>query len=229
MTTNGSDGGEAGAEMGGELGGDPVAVPMAMFPLGSVLFPHVLLPLHVFEPRYQALVQDCLRHGREFAVVLIERGMEVGGGDVRFGVGTVARIRETAELGDGRWALIAVGTRRLRVVSWLPDDPYPVALVEILPEVPFPSNGAAALHEAEAVVRQALVLADQLGEAQMPPDFALHPDPGVAAWQLAACAPLGPVDQQRLLEVDDPVDRLRLVADLTAEASALLAYRLSAG
>ena len=69
-----------------------------MFPLGTVLLPFAHLPLHIFEPRYRALVKDCLAGDGEFGVVLIERGHEVGGGDVRFGVGTVARIVQTAEL-----------------------------------------------------------------------------------------------------------------------------------
>ena len=63
-----------------------------MFPLGNVLFPHAQLPLHVFEPRYRALAETCLAGDGEFGVVLIERGSEVGGGDTRFSIGTVARI-----------------------------------------------------------------------------------------------------------------------------------------
>ncbi|MEN3314917.1 MAG: uncharacterized protein V7605_1151, partial [Acidimicrobiaceae bacterium] len=54
-----------------------------MFPLGTVLFPGLALPLHVFEPRYQSLVQACLDGDGHFGIVLIERGSEVGGGDVR--------------------------------------------------------------------------------------------------------------------------------------------------
>jgi Lon protease-like protein len=94
-----------------------------MFPLGVVLFPGMALPLHIFEARYREMIQDCLRHGQEFGVVLIERGSEVGGGDQRSDVGTVAHITEAAQLPDGRWALLAVGTRRIRVQTWLPDDP----------------------------------------------------------------------------------------------------------
>src|SRR5438270_10838595 len=75
---------------------------LPMFPLGTVLLPFAHLPLHIFEPRYRALVKDCLAGDGEFGVVLIERGHEVGGGDVRFGVGTVAHIVQTAELPDGR-------------------------------------------------------------------------------------------------------------------------------
>jgi Lon protease-like protein len=206
-----------------------VAVPLPMFPLGSVLFPHMVLPLHVFEPRYRALARDCLRHGQEFGVVLIERGVEVGGGDTRFGVATVARITEAAELPDGRWALVCVGTRRVRVLTWLPDDPYPVALVEDLPARPFPEDALDVLAGAELAVRRALALAAELEEPTAPADVAVDADPSVAAYQLAALAPLGPVDQQRLLEEDDPLERLRLLATLASDAAAVLAYRLSAG
>jgi Lon protease-like protein len=208
---------------------DSVALPIPMFPLGSVLFPYTMLSLHVFEPRYRALVRDTLRHGQEFGVVLIERGAEVGGGDTRFGVGTVARIVEAAEFPDGRWALACVGTRRVRVSVWLPDDPYPMALVESLPETTSGADGPDLLARAEHEVRRALALAGELEEAPAPATVELDADPLVAAFQLAAVAPLGPVDRQRLLEEDDPGSRLRLLADLAQDASALLAFRLSSG
>ena len=65
--------------------------------------PRSVLPLHVFEPRYRALVADCLAGSGEFGIVLIARGSEVGGGDERVGVGTVARIGDASPLSDGRW------------------------------------------------------------------------------------------------------------------------------
>ena len=64
-------------------------VSMPMFPLGTVLLPSVLLPLHIFEERYRTLIRDVLDADREFGVVLIERGSEVGGGDTRSSVGTL--------------------------------------------------------------------------------------------------------------------------------------------
>jgi Lon protease-like protein len=94
-----------------------------MFPLGTVLLPNAHLPLHIFEPRYRALIRDVLAGDGEFGVVLIERGHEVGGGDARFAVGTVARVVQSAELPDGRWLVDAVGTERFRVTEWLPEDP----------------------------------------------------------------------------------------------------------
>ena len=80
-----------------------------MFPLGTVLFPHAVLPLHVFEPRYRVMMRRCIDGDGEFGVVLIERGSEVGGGDARFDVGTIARIVQAAELDDGRFAIATVG------------------------------------------------------------------------------------------------------------------------
>jgi Lon protease-like protein len=199
-----------------------------MFPLGTVLFPYGGLPLHVFEPRYRALTVDCLRGNREFGVVLIERGSEVGGGDVRFAVGTVARIVEAARFPDGRWALITIGDRRIRIRTWLPDDPYPLALVEDLPDdgaAPDPTR----LDTAERAVRRALALQAELDEPAGPAMVELDDDPERAAWQLASYAPLGPADKQRILEAATPDERLVLVAELATAAAEMFAYRLSAG
>ena len=107
-----------------------------MFPLGLVLMPGGVLPLHVFEPRYQALVHDCLAGEPEFGVILITRGHEVGGGDQRCSVGVRVRIVQLADLGEGRLALVCIATDRIRIDRWLPDDPYPMAEVSAWEEPP---------------------------------------------------------------------------------------------
>lgn len=197
-----------------------------MFPLGTVLVPHAVLPLHVFEARYRALVHDVLAGGREFGVVLIERGSEVGGGDVRTGLGTVARVVEAAEQPDGRWYLVAVGTRRLRVTAWLADDPYPRAEVELLDETE-PGPGAGALRAAvDRRLRRVLALRAEAGEPVPPPDFALAPDPALAVWHALAVAGLNPLDTHAVLADPTPEDRLRRLARLLDEAADTLAFRL---
>ena len=81
-----------------------------MFPLGSVLLPGEHLPLHIFEPRYQALVHECLKQDDpSFGVVLIARGHEAGGGDVRHDVATTAHIIGHEAIGSGRYLLECVG------------------------------------------------------------------------------------------------------------------------
>src|SRR3954465_14536846 len=101
--------------------------PMPMFPLGTVLFPHAALPLHLFEDRYRALAETCLRGDGRLCVVLMDRGFEVGGGGQRFGVGTVAHIVEAARTPDGRYLLATVGTERFTRKKWLDHDPFPRA------------------------------------------------------------------------------------------------------
>ena len=198
-----------------------------MFPLGSVLFPHGPLGLHVFEDRYRVMTRDCLAGGREFGVVLIDRGHEVGGGDRRTDLGTVASIVRADELPDGRWALVAVGSRRIRVERWLEDDPYPRAEVVDVPDGPWTPEADRRLAAAERVVRRSLALRAELDEPAPPIGVALSSEPAVAAWELATLAPLGPLDRQRLLGVDDPARRLTELASLTDDACTVLAQRLA--
>ncbi len=107
-----------------------------MFPLGMVLLPGGILPLHVFEERYRQMVVDCLAADGvpEFGQALITHGREAGGGDERASIGTIAQMIQVEALDDGRYALVTVGTRRIRVNAWLPDDPYPLADVDDWPD-----------------------------------------------------------------------------------------------
>lgn len=200
-----------------------------MFPLGSVLFPSLVLPLHVFEPRYRALVHDVLDGDREFGVCLIDRGSEVGGGDHRLGVGTVAQIHEAAELPDGRWALATVGTRRIRVERWLPDDPYPRAEVAEHPDPVPGSEEVAALPEVIARLRQALARAGELGDTATPATVELSDDPVLASHQAAALAPINTLDQYGLLAAETVGLRLARLGTLLDDAIAVLDLRLAAG
>jgi uncharacterized protein len=198
-----------------------------MFPLGTVLFPSAVLPLHVFEPRYRAMVRDCLAADREMGVVLIARGSEVGGDDVRTDVGTVARLVEAQELPDGRWALVAVGARRLRVERWMPDDPYPIAEIEDWPDPEPEPRLAARTAEVQARLRTVLALAAEAGDATAPATIELSPDPVLAGHQMSAVAPLGSLDQQALLGAATPEARLDRLAELLDEVDQVLRMRLA--
>ena len=187
-----------------------------MFPLGTALLPGSVLPLHVFEPRYRMMTQRVLNTDQEFGVVLIERGSEVGGGDVRFDVGTIARVAQANELPDGRYALMTVGMRRVRVHAWLPDDPYPRADAEVLPDAPATAADARARARVELALDVVAELARQL-DPRLPALPLLDPDPVRASYEAAALAPLGPLDAQRVLETDHAGDRLDLLDALLAE------------
>ena len=183
-----------------------------MFPLGTVLFPHGLLPLHVFEPRYRALVETCLadENEPEFGVVLIERGSEVGGGDTRFDVGTVARIVEASRFDDGRYVLVARGITRCAVREWLPDDPVPARRGRGHRRDPRrarrkPSRGRRwSRSSARARAHE------RARRCRCRTEMSARRRPGTRRVRSRALAPIGPLDAQRILEIDDPVDPTRL-------------------
>ena len=201
-----------------------------MFPLGTVLLPGAFLPLHVFEPRYRALVHDCLAGSPEFGVVLIERGREVGGGDSRFGVGCVARIIEAGELPDGRFALATVGDRRIRIDGWLPDEPYPRADVSDWPDAGLEGSEEARLDAVAAELRRILALAAELGEPVAPASAVeTIDDVARASFQLAALAPVGPLDRLALLAAPTVAARLDRLATMLADLGLVLASRLGGG
>lgn len=193
-----------------------------MFPLGAVLLPHMPLQLRVFEPRYAVMLAEIFRAGSgEFGVVLIERGQEVGGGEQRFSLGTVAEITDLQAEG-GLVLLAARGTRRIRVSAWLPEEPYPRAEVEDLPELAWTLDLDPLRERVEQVVRRTLAVASEFEEATWPPDVALFEDPVARSWQLAGIAPLAALDQVRLLRAETAEQLLTEVLEETSAAAATI-------
>lgn len=191
---------------------------LPMFPLGAVLFPHMPLQLRVFEQRYLIMMAELIKNQRvEFGVVLIERGHEVGGGEHRFGVGTVAEITELDAQG-GFLGLAAVGRTRFEVVEWLPDEPHPRAEVRELPELVWDSGLAERMGEAETLVRRTLVQASEFSEVY-PADLELSSDPVAAVWQLAGISPVGELDQVGLLRCTSISDLLDRIVAATTDAA----------
>ncbi|HVK36179.1 MAG TPA: LON peptidase substrate-binding domain-containing protein [Microlunatus sp.] len=172
---------------------------LPMFPLGTVLFPHMPLRLRVFEQRYLVMLSTLLQsENAEFGVVLIERGQEVGGGEQRFGLGTVAEIT-TLGTQDGFIGLLAEGRTRIRIDAWLEDDPHPRAEVSPVPDLVWDEQWRGLLATAERSVRRSLAVSSEFSELTWPADIGIEGDPVAAAWQLAGVAPIGPLDQVGLL------------------------------
>ena len=189
--------------------------PFPMFPLGSVLFPHMPLPLRVFEERYLVMLAGILQEEpSEFGVVLIERGQEVGGGEKRFTVGTVARIDEL-EAAEGFIAVIAEGDRRFEVVDWLDDDPYPQAQLRELDDLEWDDELEPLIERAEKVVRRSLAMASEFSDQQWAADVEISEEPIARAWQLAGIAPLGEIDQIALLGSTTTKQLLDAIIELT--------------
>jgi len=198
---------------------------LPMFPLGTVLFPHMPLALRLFEERYIVMLSRILGdEPAEFGVVLIERGQEVGGGEHRFGFATVAQIVQL-EAGEGFIGLVAQGGRRVEVLEWQGDDPYPRALIRELDELEWSDDLLPLLAQAEHEVRRTLALASEFADLPWSPTVEISDDPVEAAWQLAAISPLGELDQISLLRATSMKQLLLLLFKLTVDASESLGDR----
>ena len=200
-----------------------------MFPLGTPLLPGALLPLHVFELRYRMMMDDVLSgDDREFGVVMIERGHEVGGGDVRTDVGTIARVERVEEADDGRRAVVALGTERLRVVEWLPDDPYPVAMVEEWPIIDDDDVGPEG--ELDARVESFVALIRRFDE-RVPSIVGRSADEDRAdyVFRLASSLPVGPSDRQAVLAATSSAEAARRLTAAIDDLDALVRFRTGLG
>jgi Lon protease-like protein len=209
--------------------------PMAMFPLQSALLPDEDLPLQIFEPRYAALVRDCIRDkDPRFGVVLISQGREVGGGEVRCDVGTVARITECVDIaGSGRFVLRCRTGERIKVCEWLPDDPYPRAIVQAWPDEPGEPVSAGQVEKLEDRV---MALFERIAAAR---DFPLPErevvlgadadivDPGERLYALASRVPIGPADRYSVLAAPTAAERLTALSEAVDSVAAVIEFQLS--
>lgn len=188
-----------------------------MFPLNSVVFPGVSVPLRVFEDRYRALVHHLLRVDdpaeRVFGSVGIREGYEVGEHGVQslFRVGVRLQLTEVESHADGTFDVVAVGRDRIRLERLENGDQFPVGQVEELPE-----TEVDVAPELVELARSTFTAYRQvLREVSSDPYHGPLPeDPGYLSWVLAACAPLPMAERQELLEATDAGERLRLVIAL---------------
>lgn len=195
------------------------AIELPMFPLGVVLLPAMPLSLRAFEPRYLEMLHDMGAADQEqFGVVLIERGREVGGGDQRFAVGTVAQIGALRHDHDAM-LVAARGGRRFVVDEWLEDAPYPRALVRFMPDLQWDEALGARRDRVEHAVLTTLVRCDAQARWLLVDQQA---DPIDRLWQLAAVTPVGELDQLTLLRSASVPELLDAIESANSNAAELI-------
>lgn len=201
---------------------------VAMFPLGTVLFPGVVTPLHIFEDRYRAMMRDLLRTpdpgDRVFGVVAIREGYEVGDHGVQSAhrVGTLVQVTEVETYPDGTFDIEVTGRQRLRMEEMHTSGEYFTASVDLLDDVAEPGAVLAAT-EALGVFEQ---YRQELSEMRGGPVLAgsLPADPAYLSYSLAATCLLTLRERQALLEADSAVERLTMLAhSLRSEMRAMRA------
>jgi uncharacterized protein len=190
---------------------------LPMFPLNTVLFPGVSVPLHVFEDRYRALVHHLLRVSdpadRVFGSVGIREGYEVGehGAQWLFRVGCRVKMTQVEPCADGTFELVAVGLDRIELEHLDTSGAYPVGRVLPLSEhhAPVADDVVESARTTFEHYREALLEVDrELPEGDLP-----H-DPAYLSWALAALSPLTIGQRQALLEAEDARARLLMVTDV---------------
>jgi Lon protease-like protein len=204
-----------------------------MFPLERAMLPGEELPLRIFEPRYSAMVSDCLAMDDPvFGAVLIAAGREVGGGDARSDVGALAHIAEVADFGDGRYRINCVIAERIRVLEWQPDNPYPRAAIELWPDEVGDPVGADAIRDVED---RMVALFDRIAGARGAEisgrDIVAGADaaPDAAMWLYALTTriPMGQADRYSVLAAPTVAARLAALHEAVETVSALVEFQLS--
>lgn len=201
-----------------------------LFPLGTLLVPGQVLHLNIFEPRYRLMVehlQSLPPERREFAVVSILAGHEVGAGAAVSTalVGTMAAVRRVNPTPGGVIALTAIGRRRFRILERIPGgDGFDTAEIELLPDTRRPADDVdGVLHRlGDRATAHLCLLLELLGR----PIPELPELPDALSFAVLLAAPLDPTDQQRLLAIDDTAQRLRAeIAALQRERHLLGQFR----
>jgi Lon protease-like protein len=197
---------------------------LALFPLNTVLFPGMVLPLHIFEDRYLCMIQECAGAGDDFGVALIKEGAEVGGPAWPHEVGTTARLTSIERLNDGRLKIETVGRRRLRILSLHHDRRYLTADVEFIPLRGGDMGEATAL--ATRVRPHTLRYLELIAQAQGI-DIGAKEVPRAPAWlayMTAIILQLPDQDKQRLLAAADVVSLLTAEMGILRKEEAILRF-----
>lgn len=188
----------------------PVAVDLPLFPLGTVLFPHMPLGVHVFEPRYRQMLADCAEAQTGFGIVAIAAGAEVGGPARPHPVGTLAQVVSDDRLDDGRHDLLVRGTTRFAIQALRLDRPYLVAEVRWLTEEPGADAdrlSALAGQVTTAFIRYVNGLRSLAGSDE--DQIEVPDDPEKLAYLVSATLQIDTAHRQALLQVETTAERLR--------------------
>jgi Lon protease-like protein len=216
---------------------------LPFFPLHVVLFPHLPLPLHIFEERYRAMTRDLLADGSPFAGRLVISNASDDEPPPEGAVGTVAEVRRAERFADGRWALVVVGAERVLLGAVDRSGPYALIEVEPLPESVGDASTAnqllpqvqAALDAYLDTVKRFVASAASVGrESQEITDVAasldevlkpiqLPDDPLAASYAVAGVLQIELNRKQQLLELPDGASRLQSELNLLRREARLLA------
>lgn len=184
-------------------------IELPLFPLNTVLFPGMPLPLHIFEVRYQEMIARCLSENQPFGVVLIRRGSAEGGPlATPHDIGCTAAITQVEKLDEERLVIMTVGLERFRILSLQTDRPYLVGQVELLP---LPEEKAESLRQSAdrlyPLVIEYLTILAEVGDVEFDSQQ-IAPDAQTLGFTAASFIQIPSDEKQKLLEAEDGLQLL---------------------
>ncbi len=202
---------------------------LPLFPLNTVLFPGMTLPLHIFEPRYKVMIKECIDQSRPFGVVLLRSGSEIGLNRDIFHVGTTAFITHIEHLDEGQMSINALGCNRFRVKNLDDRKPYLSGTVEDFPlENAEHPNIPRTARLVGLMLRSYLNIFATLGNVELKVDT-LPTDPAALAFLTAIVIRTPIKDKQRLLDIPDLLKLLQMESQMLSREAQILKMMIEDG
>ena len=203
--------------------------PLPLFPLNTPLVPGLVLPLHIFEPRYRALVEELQaipdEDAREFGIIAVRDGHDVArdGAQALYPVGTATILRQAERLDDGRYEIVTTGSRRFRVLEVDDSAPLLRAHVEFLDDISDTADALVATQVSRRFGQYRAALSGQVYDTVVvEDDDELPTDPTVLSYLVTAAMVLPTDERQRLLAAPTTEARLVLARSLLTRETALI-------
>jgi Lon protease-like protein len=195
---------------------------LPLFPLNTVLFPGMTIPLHIFEPRYKLMIGECIKNKSPFGVVLIREGVEAGGSAVPYEVGTSAYVTQVEWLKDERMNIEGLGYQRFKIHELRFDKPYLVGIIEDYPLQGTDAPEAITLAvEVATAIRAYLQVLMKAADVRLSLDEIPNEGPGLAFF-VGTLLPLSLAERQSILAAESLSEMFEQEKALIRRETALL-------
>ena len=183
---------------------------IALFPLPNlVLFPHVLVPLHIFEERYKLMIGTCVEHDEVFGIVLLRSGAETESEDTIHRVGVTARVVQVERLDNGRMNILIEGENRFRIRRFIQQEPYWKSAVEFFEDDESHPSTETLYDQVSELYRKVTGLGAKADSSEEEPEAVFPESPSDLSYMVSYVLEIEPEAKQKLLEMASAAERLR--------------------
>jgi ATP-dependent Lon protease len=188
---------------------------IALFPLPNlVLFPHIVVPLHIFEERYKLMINGCIENSAVFGLVLLRAGSDAESEEAIHRVGVTARVVEVERLDEGRMNILCEGEGRFRILRFTQQQPFWKGSAELFEDKQHPSEES--LYDQVAALYRSMASLSAVLSGAPEAEAGLPESPVDLSYMVSYVLDIDSEEKQKLLEMDSTAERLRmLLAHLT--------------